>query len=107
MFWTVQMDDAPSILPICRAAIPLAMAVLLLFVLRFRRVACPAMCRRCGYDVSHRPPEVERCSECGADLTARRAVRTWQRVRLGSLARWTILIVLLGLAVWPAVMGRV
>src|SRR5205814_4184617 len=88
------------------AALPLGVAMLLLLVLRFRRVACPAMCRRCDYNVSHRPPGVERCSECGADLTARRAVRSWRRVRLGTSARWIIVIALLGLAVWPAMMAR-
>src|SRR2546423_14979086 len=43
---------------------------------RARRITIPPSCRRCGYDVSHRPAGVDACSECGADITRRGAVIT-------------------------------
>ncbi len=46
---------------------------------RWRREPIPPSCRRCGYDVSHRPAGVETCSECGADLTAAKAITEIRR----------------------------
>jgi hypothetical protein len=58
------------------AGVVVMVGVLLRWGLRFRRETIPPTCRRCGYDVSRRPPGVERCSECGADLTAPGAIIT-------------------------------
>lgn len=74
---------------------PLALLFAALFValyllrlgLRARREPIPPACRRCGYDVSGRPAGVEVCSECGADLSAPRAIRTTRR-----RANWWLLI---------------
>ena len=64
------------ILPAC---LLLLSGVLLVYALRGRRVDDHALCRRCGFDVSGRPAGSTVCSECGADLTRRRAVRVGRR----------------------------
>lgn len=43
---------------------------------RGKRVLAGPSCRACGYDVSMRPADSTRCSECGADLTAPKAIQT-------------------------------
>ena len=58
----------------------------------------PPTCARCRYDVWQRPPGVERCSECGADLTRPRAVRTRASAwRLGIVLPAAIVLVNAGL----------
>lgn len=54
-------------------------AALLWWGLGYRRQAIAPTCRRCGYDLSHRPAGVERCSECGANLAGRKAILTTRR----------------------------
>src|SRR5205823_5320033 len=39
------------------------------------------ICRRCGFDLTGRPPGSDRCSECGADLLRPHAVRAGHRQR--------------------------
>ena len=63
------------------AAVAVASAVLLAWGLRGRRVNDHPVCRRCGFDLMGKPPAATRCSECGADLGGRRAVRIGVRRR--------------------------
>ncbi len=55
-----------------------------------RRIDGGRYCRRCGYRVDRSGEMVERCSECGSDLTARGMVLPFQRRR-------NVLLVLFGL----------
>jgi hypothetical protein len=55
-------------------AVVIACGLLFHFGWHWKRMSIPARCRRCGYDVSHRPEGVQTCSECGADLSGSRAV---------------------------------
>lgn len=75
-----------------------ALLLLILFAWAYRRgkrvLAAPS-CRACGYDVSMRPADSTRCSECGADLTAPRAIQTHAYRRRW----WAIAPLLLALAV--------
>src|SRR3982751_3540492 len=59
----------------------------LLYALRGRRVDDHPICRRCGFDVFGRPEGSSTCSECGADLARRRAIRVGRRERRRGLAR--------------------
>jgi hypothetical protein len=47
---------------------------LLVVARRGRRAGDHPVCRRCGFDLFGLPTDSQRCSECGADLTRRRAV---------------------------------
>ena len=85
--------------------LPFGFLVLCLLLLRLRKIPCPESCRRCQYDVSHRPVGVVRCSECGADLTRRRAIVTRRRVRLSLRGRTLAIVLLLITAAWPAERG--
>lgn len=59
----------------------LAAMALLAFGIRGRRTDDHPLCRRCGFDLFGKPAQSTRCSECGADLDARRAVRTGHRAK--------------------------
>jgi hypothetical protein len=73
-------SPSPSLLPLLIAlAWVLVPAFVLLLAVRWKREQIPPSCRRCGYDVSKRPSGVERCSECGADLTIPRGIITARR----------------------------
>ncbi len=48
---------------------------------RGRRVNDHPICRRCGFDLSGLPQGADVCSECGANLKARRAIRCGARQR--------------------------
>jgi hypothetical protein len=50
-----------------------------------RRVDDHPICRRCGFDLFGRPEGSTICSECGGDLTKRRAIRDGRRVRRGGM----------------------
>src|SRR5438045_6693447 len=52
-----------------------------LIALRGRRVDDHPHCRRCGFDLFGKPAESSLCSECGADLAKRKAVRIGRRER--------------------------
>ena len=49
------------------------------FAWRGRRIDNHPLCRRCQFDLVGLPPGAERCSECGANLTRRRATRIGHR----------------------------
>lgn len=51
------------------------------YALRGRRTGSHPHCRKCGFDLFGKPEDSLRCSECGADLTRKRAVRKGWRVR--------------------------
>ena len=57
---------------------PLGLALLLLGV-RGRRIDDHPICRRCGFDLFGLPAGSERCSECGAEVRRRRAIRIGRR----------------------------
>src|SRR5688500_6972626 len=82
------------------ATVPLALAAGVGFVLawagwRGRRVNNHPLCRRCGFDLTGRPPDSARCAECGADLSDRCAIRVGQReCRRRPLAAGVVLILL-------------
>ena len=85
------------------AAVGLAGGLALLAVgLRGRRVDDHRLCRGCGYDLTGLPAGAARCSECGRDLTAKRAVRVGHRER----RRWAVVLsVLLALPSAAVVAG--
>ena len=56
-------------------------ALLVLWGMRGRRVDDHPLCRRCGFDLFGRAEGTTNCSECGADLRRRRAIRIGHRVR--------------------------
>lgn len=67
--------------------------------LRGRRVDEHPLCRRCGFDLSGKPPDSHVCSECGAELGRKRAIRIGHRQRRA----WAIL---LGVAIsMPGIIG--
>src|SRR5512143_47091 len=92
--------------PVLLALLPFTLLLLCLLAYRFRKVPCPPTCRRCKYDVSHRPEGATLCSECGADLTQRRAILTRRRARLSPRARTLAVFLLLLSAAWPAYRAR-
>lgn len=57
--------------------------------------ACPPSCRRCGYNVSGRPADSTRCSECGADLDSLGAIVETRRMRsrMWVACSWATLLV--------------
>src|SRR5436190_124026 len=59
---------------------------LLILGVRGRRVDDHPICRRCGFDLVGLPEGVTTCSECGADLEAKRAVVHGRRKRRPVLA---------------------
>jgi hypothetical protein len=66
--------DIPS-----SAAMFLVGLVLLFIARRGRRIDDHPLCRRCGFDLCGLPWEIDKCSECGASLTRRRAIRIGHR----------------------------
>ncbi|HWE97211.1 MAG TPA: hypothetical protein VG269_24845 [Tepidisphaeraceae bacterium] len=60
-------------------ALLLVSLALLTLGFRGRRTDDHPVCRRCGFDLFGKPPESVRCSECGAELNRRRAVRLGNR----------------------------
>src|SRR5215218_3121633 len=71
--------------------------VLILFGTRGRRVDDHPLCRRCGFDLTGRPQTSDRCPECGADLSAHRAIRIGRRTRRPWSIALGIVFVLLSL----------
>ena len=63
-------------LPALLAVVVAALFAAVQWGIRRGRLPTTPTCRRCGYDVSHRPAGVDRCSECGADLTTAGAIAT-------------------------------
>src|SRR5688500_15548092 len=97
------MPSAPlqSITPQLVALLAILSLTWLLWRYRPRQTPCPPTCRRCGYDVSQRPADSMRCSECGADLSARKAITTTRRTR----PRWYVAaagLALVGACTWFA-----
>src|SRR5215218_8796709 len=50
---------------------------------RGRRTDDHPLCRRCGFDLTGRPPDSTRCAECGADIATSRAIRIGHRRKRG------------------------
>src|SRR5688500_18711994 len=67
------------VLLVLPAAVLLVSAALLVYALRGRRMDDHPVCRRCGFDLIGNPADSRVCSECGADLSSRRAVRVGRR----------------------------
>src|SRR5579884_2350279 len=63
------------------ATIAVGSACLIATGLRGQRVNDHPICRRCGFDLFGLPGGSDRCSEWGAELARRRAIRHGQRVR--------------------------
>ena len=72
MDWALDTVAAP-------AAVAIVAAVVLVLGWRGRRVDHHPLCRRCGFDLVGRPAGSAVCSECGANLRARRAIRIGSR----------------------------
>gem|GEM_PF-4291386 len=53
--------------------------VFLIIGRRGRRVGSHPVCRRCSFDLRGKPESSSRCAECGADLTAPRAIAFGQK----------------------------
>ena len=82
----------------------LAAAALLVHALRGRRVDDHPLCRRCGFDLYGRPAGATRCSECGGDLTRRRAIRVGHRRPRGGLLALALPVLLLSVC-WEGWIG--
>lgn len=63
--------------------------------LRGRRVDDHPLCRRCGFDLFGKPDTSTKCSECGAVLDRKRAVRIGHRKRRGRMAALALVPMLL------------
>jgi hypothetical protein len=61
------------------AAILLVALPLSVWAWRGRRIDDHPLCRKCGFDLFGKPVESARCSECGSDLIASRAIRMGHR----------------------------
>jgi hypothetical protein len=92
-----------SILPVLYWLAPALASAMLLWFWRGRRVSCPPTCCLCGYDVSGRPADSQRCSECGADLMTGGAIVTSMRT-VSWLRTVTVLFLFLASLTW---FGRV
>src|SRR4051794_4758223 len=77
----------PILIPALAFASLLVFAASLAYALRGRRVDDHPICRGCGFDLFGKPDGSQRCAECGADLTHRRATRIGRRERRRGLAR--------------------
>jgi hypothetical protein len=84
--------------PIAASVVMLLVGVVMLFVAwRGRRVDDHPLCRRCGFDLIGLPKDGKKCSECGADLGRRRAIRLGHRERRwGWVALGAFLVVEMG-----------
>jgi hypothetical protein len=78
----------------------LVVGIMLLFRgMRGRVVGDHPICRKCGFDLFGLPKESTRCSECGTDITAKRAVRIGRRERRRMMAGAGLLLVMVSLGV--------
>jgi hypothetical protein len=77
----------PAAILVLTSASLVTFAAAMLYALRGRQVNDHPICRKCGFDLFGRPAGSTRCSECGADLTRGRAIRTGRRERRRGLAR--------------------
>src|SRR3569833_487778 len=66
------LGDKTILLP---CALFFAAAAVLAYAMRRRRIDDHPICRRCGFDLFGKPETSNICSECGADLARRRAIR--------------------------------
>src|SRR5688572_4396475 len=96
--------EAANSLAILALITLLASGAMLAWAMRGRRVDDHPMCRRCGFDLYGRPSDAQRCSECGADLGRRRAVRVGRRERRRGVVAVTAPGLLLSLG-WLAFVG--
>jgi hypothetical protein len=71
----------PSLLLIVPAAVGALSLALHVYAFRGRRVDDHPVCRKCGFDLIGKPAGVSRCSECGADLARKNAVRDGHRAK--------------------------
>ena len=95
--------DGPVPLLVPAALLVLAVPLLWLAA-RGRRTDDHPLCRKCGFDLFGKPADATRCSECGADLRRRRAVRVGNRQRRHRLAYMSFIGVAAG-AGWLGVGG--
>ena len=79
--WLVMIGSGPLAVMLLGIAI-VAMG------LRGRRIDEHPLCRCCGFDLIGRPPDSHVCSECGAELGRKRAIRIGHRQRRA----WAILL---------------
>src|SRR5436305_14870296 len=79
--------------------------VLLYLAMRGRRIDDHPVCRRCRFDLIGLPPGGNKCSECGADLKRRRAIRIGNRQRRWG---WVLLgmLLILGNGIWLSIQSR-
>jgi hypothetical protein len=68
-------------------AIFIAGIVLLFRGLRGKLIDMHPLCRKCGFDLFGLPKDSTRCSECGAELNHKRAIRVGHRAR-----RWGMIV---------------
>jgi hypothetical protein len=79
-----------------QVAFIIALVGLALFIIgwRGRRTDDHPLCRRCGFDLTGRPPESIRCAECGADLAMPWAIRVGHRRKRGILLALGVVVTL-------------
>ena len=88
------MRGLEIILPWLANAAGVLALVLLPWGWRGRRASDHPHCRRCGFDLFGLPKTSHQCSECGADLDQRKAIRDGWRERYRGLVRagWLLLL---------------
>jgi hypothetical protein len=74
-----------SLLLILSLAVFLLSCMMIARGLHGRRIDDHPLCRRCGFDLTGRPEDSTRCSECGALLNDTRSIRIGHRQRRGPL----------------------
>lgn len=76
----VEIDDSSGLFLLALLLLFIA-PFLIWFGIRGRRVGDHPYCRRCGFDLFGRSKNTTQCSECGANLNARRAMVIGERRR--------------------------
>src|SRR5690349_18866819 len=84
-------------------SVGLAALAVAVFANRGRKLDDHPICRRCGFDAFGRSGAI-RCTECGADLSRRGALRIGTRQRRGKLLA-TEMLMLLSCLLWEGTYG--
>ena len=73
--------------------------VLMVRGLRGYAIDCHPLCRKCGFDLTGKPPDSTRCPECGTDVSHDQAIRIGHRRRRPGLIYAGSFLLLLALSI--------